>query len=280
MRCRSCGEEIEPDHTLCTYCGAPVKTSGPPPAEISSPGEVTPSGSHPLPFPDPDSTVQFFARLSAKIREKKPQPTKGVLITIAVTAIVILAAVYGISIPVLKGAPKADSPAPAGNAIPAMTTVVPTPATRPAPVPVTSPTPMPVLTYDPRYGGTYVQVYTSEKTYLKDERVVFPYALNTPPLDIRFTITAFALNETVITGIGTGTEAEEYTLHPDPSAWFEILVRNTDTNTIVEQRRIIFGERDDIMTDQEIMIRSYGNYKIVMSGNKVNASVTMWGGVS
>lgn len=311
MRCGSCGEEVDPDLTFCHSCGAPVNSSGMSPDEISptqsipSPVEEDLSFSHPdgtpvntsgipsdeisptqpipspveesLPFSLSDDTPQDTVDPETKIREINTQSLKkGVLIGIAVIIVAILALVYMGGIPVGSGASAAPAQVPIVNATPVPTTVIPTPTPEPIPTLTTTPVPTPVRMVNPRSGVTYEQIYASDRPYkygIKESRV-FP--VEYPPLYVRYTVTPAMVSQARAGGNASGTDVKEDTLYPDTAAWFEIMVINTTSYQVVERHGYGHREGEDLQTSTEFMVRQKGNYRVITSGDRVNAAVTIW----
>jgi hypothetical protein len=137
----------------------------------------------------------------------------------------------------------------------------------------------------------YEDIYNNELS-LKDYTVAYAYDLKNPPLIIDFDVKPKMDDLTIwsesrsgslsdaTTGTGGGVvdpkRADVYThvTQLSPDAWFEIKVLDkTNGNVILDDG---FGKTFGGDTKKTVSVRSYGNYQIEMSGNKVNVSVRMY----
>lgn len=277
MRCGSCGEEVDPDLTFCHACGASVGISRQPSAEIPLPHPIPSSVAPPLSFSHPDGIPQHSDRKITKMPEITPQILlKGVLISIAVIAIAIQIIIYAVSIPVGIGTLTPPSQVPTVNVTPVPTTVTPTPTTKPIPVPTTIPTPTPARMVNPRSGITYEQIYSSDRSYMYGMKEIGNFPLEYPPLYVMYNITPVMVNQTRPIGNESGTEIKEDSVYPDPDAWFEIRMIDSASSQFVERNGYGLTYGYPPLTSRDFMVRTKGNYRLIISGNKVNASVTVW----
>lgn len=129
---------------------------------------------------------------------------------------------------------------------------------------------------NPRNGVTYEQIYASDRPYLYGIKETRVFPLEYPPLYFRYTVTPAMVSQTRPAGNASGTEIGEDTLYPDPAAWFEIMVINTTSYKVVERHGYGHREGEDLAPSQEFMVREKGNYRVITSGDRVNASVTIW----
>ncbi len=129
---------------------------------------------------------------------------------------------------------------------------------------------------NPRNGVTYEQIYASDRPYMYGLKESHVFPLEYPPLYIRYTVTPAMVSQTRPVGNESGPEIREDTLYPDTAAWFEIMVINTTSYQVVEQHGYGHREGDDLQASQDFMVRAKGNYRMITSGDRVNASVTVW----
>jgi len=137
----------------------------------------------------------------------------------------------------------------------------------------------------------YQDIYNNELS-LKDYTVAYAYDLKNPPLIIDFDVKPKMDDLTIwsesrsgsLSGATTGTgggvvdpkRADVYThvTQLSPDAWFEIKVMDKTTGNVVLDDG--FGKTFGGNTKKTVSVRSFGNYQIEMSGNKVNVSVRMY----
>lgn len=269
--CPSCGNETDPGQKFCGNCGSPLDQITPPtepfqlPPPPLAPMQVpgAPAPLPPAPLPPPPPPLPLLAVAGAK----KPVSKKTGIIIAAVAVIAIVAAIYVIGIPAMKGG------TPSGTGM--KTTPSPTPAMTTVPPAVTGTTstlpPTPVEARDDRYEETYKLVYTKDRAYRFGEREVFPIELTRPPLFIQFNITPSMVSREKLVDIGLSTEHNITAVYISPNAWFEVKVLDADTGAVIDKRG--FNKDYSVMTKQEFMVRTKGNYRIEMSGNDVFVSV-------
>ena len=204
--------------------------------------------------------------------ERTPVSKKTGIIIAAVAVIVVVAAIYGIGMPLMKGtSPFGIGVKPAPSPTPVMTTVSPTVTGTTATLP-----PTPVQKRDDRYEETYEQVYAKDREYRFGEREVFPIELTRPPLFVQFNITPVMVSREKVVDIGLSTEHNVTAVYVSPNAWFEIKVLDAATGAVVDKRG--FNREYNVMTQQEFMVRREGNYRIEMSGNDVFVSMKIMTG--
>jgi hypothetical protein len=262
--CIACGKEIGADQNFCEYCGAAQGEPALPGSfvEISPPPPPPPVVS-PLPLTPPYSP-------SGKLTPQKPEKLNTLVIVVAVICVILIAGVYGIGLPYLKGMSSsgiAAEPAPS----PATPTAVPTTI---SPVTVIQ---TPVLKRADQYEETYEEIYTSNRSYMFGEKQVFSHDLTRPPLYIRFNITPGMVVREKIADIGLSSEHNITVIYVNPNAWFEITVYDAVTGTAVDRRG--FNRDYSQITRQEFMVRTKGNYRIEMAGNDVSVHVQILTGV-
>ncbi len=176
---------------------------------------------------------------------------------------------------------------------------VPSQGPTPAPVLDTTPHVVQVPTYTVTYntGPTYrnlsfqdvstpaipvfQEIYSNELS-LRDYTVAYAYELINPPMIINFDIKPKIDSRTIWYESKTGSydsagnRADVYITTPQisPDAWFEIIVRDKATGTVVLDEG--YGKTFGGGTNRTVSVRSAGNYQVDMSGNKVNVSVKMF----
>ncbi|MCX6681864.1 MAG: zinc ribbon domain-containing protein [Methanoregula sp.] len=273
--CPSCGNETDPGQKFCGNCGLPLdqitpppepfQPSPPPPAPLQVSGTPAPLPPAPLPpLPPPPPLAETGA--------KKPVSKKTGFIIAAVAVIAIVAAIYGIGIPLMKGG------TPFGTEMKATPSPIPVvTAVPPAVTGTTStPPPTPVQKRDDRYEETYEQIYAKERDYKFGEREVFSQELTRPPLFIQFNITPSMVSREKLVDIGLSTEHNITAIYISPNAWFEVKVLDATTGAVVDKRG--FNREYSVMTNQEFMVRTEGNYRIEMSGNDIFVSMKIMTG--
>jgi hypothetical protein len=269
--CPSCGNETDPGQKFCGNCGSPLdlitpppeplQHPPPPPAPLQVPGAPAPLPSAPLLPPPPPLPPLAVAGA------KKPVSKKTGIIIAAVAVIAIVAAIYVIGIPAMKGGtPSGTGMKATPSPTPAMTTVPPAVNGTTSTLP-----PTPVQKRDDRYEETYEQIYAKDRDYKFGEREVFSHELTRPPLFIQFNITPSMVSREKLVDIRLSTEHNVTAVYISPNAWFEVKVLDADTGAVVDKRG--FNRDYSVMTQQDFMVRTKGNYRIEMSGSDVSVSV-------
>jgi hypothetical protein len=126
----------------------------------------------------------------------------------------------------------------------------------------------------------YQNIFSSELS-LQGYSVAYAYNLVNPPLVINFDIKPRIDSRTIWyqspygTYDANGNRADVYETIAmiSPDAWFEIIVRDKATGTIVLDEG--FGKTFGGNTNQTVSVRSSGDYQIDMSGDQVNVTVHM-----
>jgi hypothetical protein len=218
----------------------------------------------PLP-PPPPPAQQPQAGAKPVVPQAVPKNTKFIIGALA--ALVIFAAVYFVGLPLMKaGTSSGNGTKAIPSPIPTMTMVLPTVIVSYSAIP-----PTPVQKRDDRYEETYEQIYAKERDYKFGEREVFSHELTRPPLFIQFNITPSMVSREKLVDIGLSTEHNITAVYISPNAWFEVKVLDADTGAVIDKRG--FNRDYSVMTNQEFMVRTKGNYRIEMSGNDVSVSV-------
>ena len=117
---------------------------------------------------------------------------------------------------------------------------------------------------------------------MKDYTVAYAYDLTNPPLIIDFNIKPRIDTRTIWYESKNGSydsnlnRADVFVTTPQlsPNAWFEVIVRDKSTGTIVLDDG--FGKTFGGDTKRTVSVRSSGTYQIDMSGNEVNVTVRMY----
>jgi hypothetical protein len=137
---------------------------------------------------------------------------------------------------------------------------------------VTTEVPVIIIRND-RFGDEYELAYSFARNFSYGEKFVRGVGIERPPLYIIFNVTPSMVKREKIEDIGLSTEHNVTALYPDPRAWFEVDVIDEATGDVIERRG--FGREFSGMTQQEFMVRAAGEYRIVSSGNRVAAQVTI-----
>jgi hypothetical protein len=262
--CTSCGKEVEPGKKFCEYCGTPLEQSAPAQeAPVMAPAVPASPFSPPV-TPAPPSGGSGKTRIIA-----------GILVVL-----VVIAGVFFIGIPLLRGSPGT------GSTLPQITTLLTqAPATLPDTFSpaltagfVVTGTPVADQTYEERYMETYNQVYSVDKAFVGGQKEVFSQDLVTPPLYIKFNITPKMYYDERPVEIGTHNEHIANVSYPSPNAWLKVSVYDKDNGSLVEEKG--FNKEYSITTQQEFMVRKPGNYLVEISGNDVTADVRILTGKS
>lgn len=127
------------------------------------------------------------------------------------------------------------------------------------------PTPIPV---------EYLTIYNNELA-LKYNTVAYEYILENPPLIIDICIKPKMVTRNIwyVSPYGSRDEKTVTQTSVSQSAWFEIIVRDKNTGSIVEKDG--FGKTYSSTPKREIQVRTSGNYVIEFTGSDVNASIQM-----
>ena len=159
------------------------------------------------------------------------------------------------------------------------TTVVPTttsPVMQVTPIATATTIATPVLTY--RTPPPYANI-TGNLTVIDEKILVFTYNLTAytynlenPPLLLDYTLKVPNITRTrIIPDPVSGADRTVSITYPDPIAWFEVTVKDIETNSILE--RSGYGRQYDVSFRKQVWIRYPGNYYIEFSGNRLTADV-------
>ena len=208
---------------------------------------------------------------------KKPGLSKKTLLIIGIVSLIVLSAVAYVAVfPVMKGLSPSKP-----QMTPVPRTVVPkeTPYAQPSKTLTISPTKItPRQTLEVRYGESYEQVYSLNKNFAFGQKEVFSQVLTRPPLYIKFNLTPVIITRQKVINIGLSSEKIINATYTSPNAWFEVQVIDAGTGAVVDTQG--FNKEFGLMTKQEYMVRTPGNYKVELSGNDVFAEVQILIGVS
>lgn len=259
--CTSCGKEVPPGKKFCEYCGTPIEQPAAPPA-----------------------APPILSAAPASLQASTVPPSRGSAKTIVIAGIVgiliILASVYFIGLPLIRGSPGTGSTLPQVTALPTLpqTPFTPAPSVETSSAPVTTTSPSGSLTYEEKYMETYTQVYSINRAFVGGQKEIFTQILNTPPLYIKFNVTPkFYYGEKTV-DIGLHSERVVNTSYPSPNAWFLVKVYDAGNGELAEEQG--FNKQHGVTTKQEFMVRAPGNYRVEMSGNEVIAEVRILTGKS
>jgi hypothetical protein len=250
--CPACGKEISKDMKFCEECGA----------ALPRPDTSTGTGDHgtgPVPYqdkPGPDA--------------KKRQKGMAKMVAGGIAAIIFVVLVV-FALPLLSGShPPASGIAAVPTATQVPVTASPSPVASVTAVTIAQPT-AGIEVFDERTGSTYLQVYRNKQDFSTGQTVAFPYSVKTPPLLIRFTLTPQMIVHDKIINHGLSTERTVTENIPDPLSFFEVDVIDASTGTIVDRQG--FSKNFGTDTKQEFMVRSARDFRIEMTGNRMNADV-------
>jgi hypothetical protein len=175
------------------------------------------------------------------------------------------------------------TPRPTGSGSGARITIVPTTTS-----PFVEATLIPEGTVTPRPTGTYRSEpppanLTSNLTLLDEKNLVFVYNktaynynLETPPLLIEYTLTVPNISKTrVVTDPVSGGDRTVSITYPDPIAFFEVTVKDLDTNRIIVRNG--YGGQYDVSYSKKLWVRYPGSYYIEFFGNRLTANIKFRG---
>ncbi|HVP94033.1 MAG TPA: hypothetical protein VMS89_02560 [Methanoregulaceae archaeon] len=128
----------------------------------------------------------------------------------------------------------------------------------------------------------YSEIYNNTLP-LNDYAVGYQYDLTSPPLIINYAVTPKMITRSIWYESKTGSvdsstqsrgDVIEQSTQPDPNAWFEVTVRNVDTNKVVLDEG--FGKTLGGDLAKNVTVQSSGKYQIDMQGNAVTVTVKMY----
>ncbi len=190
-----------------------------------------------------------------------------------VAVLAVVAALYFVGLPLIQGSGHSST------ILPGQVSQTSTPVYRSTTGPIPSTTVISgSLTQDARYSEMYQTIYSKERTFDYGAQEVFTHTLTQPPLFIRFNVIPKMVTREKLVDIGTSQERMVTATYADPNAWFEVKVIDADTGAVVDSRG--FNKEYSIMTKQEFLVRTLGNYRIEMAGNGVDASIQILTGIS
>jgi len=200
-------------------------------------------------------------------------PLKYLVAGIVIVVVLLAVVVFSMATPDARTSGVHPSPThPAVTLLPVKTTSTPVPKTT-APVRVT--TAITVVVQEPGTPADTRQVYRLNQKF-NYANVTYSCNLSRPPLYVRFTVTPDMVSHHRLIAAGMSIEQWVNTTDIDPQAWLDISVIDTATGEVVEHQG--FGKDFAAMTSQEFMVREPGSYRIVMSGNKVDADIRIFAG--
>ena len=181
---------------------------------------------------------------------------------IAVVLIITVLVVYGL--PLMSGVHQPVN----GTAIEAINVSVSPTST--GVLPTIQPAGVEIL--DDRTGETYFQIYHSQQDYIPGQTTVFTYSVTTHLL-VRFNVTPEMFRHDKAIKLGLSTEQTIRENIPDPESFFEMDIVDA-TGSVIERQG--FNGEFSSDTQQEFTVRSNGDLRFIMSGNKVNAGVQIF----
>jgi heme/copper-type cytochrome/quinol oxidase subunit 2 len=261
--CTSCGKEVTPGKKFCEYCGTPLDQHAAP-AEPANPPLV----------PSPLVTSQTVP----------VKPSGGSIKTMVIAGIivilVIVAGVYFIGLPLISGSPATAPVVQHSTPLPtqALTQFPTTLIMATTGAPGTLDSSVSRQTYEEKYMETYNQVYSFNHAFIGGQKEVFTQDTSIPPLYIKYNITPKMFFGEKTVDIGLPSEHLVNLSYISPNAWFKVRVYDVGNGVLVEEQG--FNKEHSVMTKQEFMVRSPGNYRVEMSGNDVIAEVRILTGKS
>ena len=277
--CENCGCEIGPGtgKKFCGKCGAPIEPPDSPvpdtPArpEAAQPAQTPPTLPPPAPAIPPAAAPPGPPPAALQVPPApgaRPPLPRYVVPAILAALVVLAAAAWFFGMPLLERGQGAGSSVTVETAVTAPAVVTPDP------VPVTvSATPTAPRIIEGRFGESYEEFYSDNRTYRFGEKVTLPIALDRPPLYIRFNVTPARVNDTKIADIGLSSEHVVYLDYPDPKAWFEVSVIDATSGSTVKTGGFGAGKGYSVQNRQEFTVLKGGEYQIVMAGNLVDAEM-------
>lgn len=159
------------------------------------------------------------------------------------------------------------------------TTAVPTttsPIVEVTLMPVGTETPSPIPTY--RNPPQMINI-TANLTVIDEKTLAFSYnrsaytyTVENPPLLIDYTLTVPNISKTRVENDPvTGGDRTVTVTYPDPVAFFEVTVKDLETNRIIV--RDGYGGVYDVSKSKDVWVRYPGSYYIEFFGNRVTAKI-------
>lgn len=248
--CEKCGAEIRQGKNFCSSCGSPLTA--------------------PVPTPPPSPQVA-----GTPLSPTPPPPATGLsrdkLIIAGVMGAAILGLIIFIGLPLLQaqdaGSTSLPGSFPSSFGAPSGTTL--SPATAP-------PSGAAAASYGPlvyRSGEAYEQVFSRDYDVDTVQQDVFSYNLRQPPMVIEYEINPEMVTREKLVDIGKSTERYISTTYPDPAAWLNLKVTDTDTGRVATT--ITFSKNNVGELKQEYTIRAPGNYRFEITGNLVSPKIRL-----
>jgi hypothetical protein len=121
---------------------------------------------------------------------------------------------------------------------------------------------------------TYAEVYRDRDYYMyyQNGKKSFSYELIHPPLRINYNLIPENVSDVKIETVGSKMiEVPVNYTHPD--SWFRVTVKKAMGGEVVLEEG--FGKGMDTDTQKEVLVKSPGDYTILLEGNKINATVVI-----
>lgn len=271
--CHSCGSEIKPGKKFCTRCGAAVvKSLTHPP--IPPPNSQTPPV-EPSALPETATTETGPV---TSLPQLKPAPFQDKRIIVGVIGAIILAIIILVGILLIQSQNNNSNSQIISS--PSLSTAFPIAVKTTYPYSTVLPsqtitTPSVITSSNPtvyRNGIPYIQVFSHQygRPMAPD---IFTYTLVEPPLLIECEMNPAVVTRDKLVDIGTTNERYITTVYPDPSAWLDLKLINSDTDTVIETIR--FSKNYMGSTQQDYTIRAPGNYRFEIDGGQVSPTVRL-----
>jgi hypothetical protein len=262
--CTSCGKEVAPGKKFCEYCGTPVE--------------------QPAAVPDAPATTPVVPSAPVSVLAPPEKPTGGSekikIIAGIIVVIILIAGVYFVGLPILRGSQGTGSTLQQAAAIPTRD-LTPPPAiitTEKISTPGIAGVSSVSQTYEEKYTETYNLVYSANHAFNGGQKEVFTQDLTNPPLYIKFNITPTMYYGERPVDIGLSSEHVVNLSYVSPDAWFKVTVYDASNGGIVDEQG--FNKEHSTMEQQEFMVRAPGNYRVEMTGNEVTADIQILTGKS
>jgi hypothetical protein len=115
---------------------------------------------------------------------------------------------------------------------------------------------------------------SEERLVLNDTPMRYPYYVRDSPLIIEYNLRVPNIRETRFwTDPKTGRVMNDSILHPDPASYFNLEVKDLDTDSAIIKEKEGFADPYNNIYTKRVWIRYPGNYSIEFSGNRVTADV-------
>jgi hypothetical protein len=262
--CTSCGKEVAPGKKFCEYCGTPVE--------------------QPAAVPGAPATIPVVPAAPVSIQQppEKPSGGSGKIKVIAgiIVVVILIAGVYFVGLPIVRGTQGTGSTHQQAAAIPTRD-LTPPPAlitTETINTPGIAGVSSVSQTYEKKYTETYNLVYSASHAFSGGQKEVFTQDVTNPPLYIKFNITPTMYYGERPVDIGLSSEHVVNLSYVSPDAWFKVTVYDAANGGIVDEQG--FNKEHSTTEQQEFMVRAPGNYRVEMTGNEVTADIQILTGKS